>query len=121
MMWKTIMNKRHPILTQRVWKVGSGHKIPILHPSWYPPKSLVNPSILQHINIVVDLIDHENSSWKVSLVRQLYDKEDGDKILSIPISNMTYENILDKIIWPIAQNGEYNTPKAYEILLNSIK
>ncbi len=85
------------------------------------PKSLVNPSILQHINIVVDLIDHENSSWKVSLVRQLYDKEDGDKILSIPISNMTYENIPDKIIWPIAQNDEYGTPKTYEILLNSIK
>lgn len=65
------MHKNNPLLTQGVWKVGSGLNIAFKHPAWFIPKQTPSPNV----NTVAELIDQENSSWKSTTVRQLYDKE----------------------------------------------
>jgi hypothetical protein len=41
----------------------------------------------------------------------------GDKIVSIPIIKMGNQDMPDKIVWPLTQNGDYQVKSTYEVLL----
>ena len=81
--WRTIMCKDNPKLSQASWQVGRGHNIPINHPAWYKFKSTAPPLVQNQITTVADLIDQQNARWNTNLITQLYDKQDSDQILSI--------------------------------------
>ena len=80
------------------------------------PTSPSPNQILNHIQIVTDLINSTNATWKTNIINQIYDQDINHQILAIPLPKISPYSTLDKIIWLYSTTGEYQVKKAYEIL-----
>ena len=64
---------------------------------------------------VVDLIDPVSNDWDEDLIRQTMWTIDGQRILSIPISQ---HNMTDFIAWSYTKNGLFSVRSAYSVEWN---
>ena len=83
--WRNIMSQDHPQLCQATWRIGRGHNIPITHPAWFKIKPTAPHSLRNQVTTVVNLINHQNASWKTELISQHYEQQDSAQILSIKL------------------------------------
>ena len=109
------MRKPNPKLFQCSWKVSTRQNIPLQHPAWFKQKKKKNPSILVPNNYVVNQIKPSINAWDLP---SLYNKEEVESTLNIPIPKSKPSEFQDKIIWPFSTNGNFQVKKAYSILLN---
>ena len=63
---------------------------------------------------MADLIDQETKTWRVDLVRKLYQGHDGEEILYFPLPRTT--RIEDKLLWKHSTSGKYQVNKAYHLI-----
>ena len=105
--WRSIMDPPTPILKQGVWKVGRGQGIPINHPNWFQIKPDAQRQLADQITRVADLIDQDSVTWKSNLIMQLYDRNNTNQILGLPLPKTQCQNTQDQIIWPHSESGEY--------------
>ena len=95
--------------------VGDGFDIPLTHPDW--PPNLKDGSFLPFLQTgtVGDLIDHNSRSWKMDLIRSLYNHPKAVNILQMPISKINDSK--DRLMWKYSRDGNYSTKIAYKLLI----
>uniref|UniRef100_A0A2N9FN32 Uncharacterized protein n=1 Tax=Fagus sylvatica TaxID=28930 RepID=A0A2N9FN32_FAGSY len=113
------MDPPTPIRKQGVWKVGRGQDIPINHPNWFLIKPDAPRQLADQITRVADLIDQDSVTWKSDLIMQLYDRNNTNQILGLPLPKTQFQNTQDQIIWPHSESGEYQVKQAYALLHQS--
>lgn len=64
--------------------------------------------------MVTYLMDTKNRNWDVDILNDLFELEDIDHILSIPIS---YHPTEDKLIWQGEGNYAYSVKSCYRLLM----
>ena len=115
--WKNIVVSQNPALQQGRWMIGSGHQIPLAHPNWYQvPDFIFRENNLSNGSIA-DLIDQENKSWKVDLMRKIYHPQVAKEILLLLLPISKLPNMADKLIWKHSNSGDYKVKEACQLLL----
>lgn len=66
---------------------------------------------------MVDLIDTESVTWRKEVLKNLFNEEQVNKILTIPI---TSSDIKDTKIWRGDDSGEYTAKNGYRWLIQEI-
>lgn len=65
--------------------------------------------------VVAELIDHTNSKWIEEKVRECFEEEDAEAILTIPLSERRPP---DKLIWRVTKNGKFTVRSAYHLAIS---
>ncbi|KAF7142421.1 hypothetical protein RHSIM_Rhsim05G0208700 [Rhododendron simsii] len=114
--WKNIVWARELIDKGWRWQVRSGKEIHVWEDPWLSKNTNFRidrtTSRREGIKRVADLIDSDTKSWKVSLIRETFNHEDADAILSIPISYTSQQN---RKIWHPSRNGTFSVKTAYHL------
>ena len=110
------MNSTSPRLTQGSRRIGRGFNIPIPHPNQFHFKPEAPPHLQNQVSKVANLINQDTATWKSDLILQLYDRQEIEKILKLPLPRFHTPNTQDKLIWPHSMTGEYQVKKAYDLL-----
>ena len=64
---------------------------------------------------VVDLIDTVSKKWDVHLLQGLFNPQEVELIMSIPLCRSYVE---DKLVWPFTPSGTYTVKPGYRFLVN---
>ena len=110
-LWRSILWGRELFLEGSRWVVGDGSSIHISKDVWIPKRSPARSYSFcgpASISFVKDL-KCENGSWNYSLIDSLFDKEEANQILSIPVSL----GVKDRLIWHFNSSGEYSVKSGY--------
>lgn len=98
----------------KCWRVGNGKSIQIGNDSWLPSKAY--PRVLSPLPDswasakVSDLIVEEAGEWNSTVIGQLFNTEEVDLILSIPLIRRLP---VDRIMWRGTKNGRFSASNAY--------
>ncbi|KAG7955028.1 hypothetical protein I3843_11G050400 [Carya illinoinensis] len=98
-------------------RVGNGENIRIWSHKWLPKP--ITGCVQSHIKIlqaedrVCELIDKTSRGWKVDLVRQIFERDETDLILSLPISPVETD---DRLIWGYSKDGKFSIQSAYHMI-----
>ncbi|KAK6128871.1 hypothetical protein DH2020_037388 [Rehmannia glutinosa] len=65
--------------------------------------------------MVSDLIDGESKTWKTDIIRQIFNRQDADRICSMHISRRLPP---DKMFWRYTSNGNFSVKSAYQVIKN---
>ncbi|KAG8491136.1 hypothetical protein CXB51_014272 [Gossypium anomalum] len=65
--------------------------------------------------MVEDLIDSNTRSWKIELIESTFSTEVAQKILQIPLSSTTHDDLL---AWRGEQTGEYTLRSGHKLLIH---
>lgn len=100
MIWRSIWNARDLIKECIRWRVGDGKKIQIWGHKWLnTPSSFSVQSpitVLREDSKVAKLLIDDRREWNEKLVNAVFEKEEAEQILSIPLGRWWTE---DKAIW----------------------
>ncbi|KAG7967967.1 hypothetical protein I3843_08G127700 [Carya illinoinensis] len=97
-------------------RVRNGENIRIWSHKWLP--KLVTGCVQSQVKIlqaedrVCELINKSSKGWKVDLARQIFEKDEADLILSLPISPVEAE---DRLIWKNSKDGKFSVRSAYHM------
>lgn len=64
------------------------------------------------IDTVDNLMESEGGEWRTDLVERLFNSEEADKILSMPLGA---EGVSDRRIWKYTKNGAFTVRSAYHV------
>ena len=84
--------------------------------NWIPnrPAGTLVPAIQLPDNAKVDFfLSDDGSSWKENSVREAFDADTADRILSIPLSS---DGCSDFASWPHCKSGSYTVRSAYNLI-----
>ncbi|KAF7144028.1 hypothetical protein RHSIM_Rhsim05G0209000 [Rhododendron simsii] len=114
--WKSIVWARELIDKGWRWQVRSRKEIHVWEDPWLSKNTdfridRTTPR-REEIKRVANLIDSDTKSWKVSLMRETFNHEDANAILSTLIS---YTNQRDRKIWHPSRNGTFSVKIAYPL------
>ena len=112
-----------PVLKKGIcWRVGDGASIRPLRDKWIPnhPSNMVlfPPNEEQWEWRVLDLIDPFLRCWDRDSVLQIFQKEDAEAILRIPLSR---RHIPDSVMWPHTKDGIYTVKSGYHVATELLK
>ncbi|XP_026378197.1 uncharacterized protein LOC113272598 [Papaver somniferum] len=100
---------------------GSGNNIRIWHDPWIPGIPGFRPSKLSNSTVdvtrVSDLINHEDKSWNLELLSQVFPQDQVATILNIYIPLDT--EIEDKLIWLKTPSGVFFLKFVYKLLMDN--
>ena len=116
--WRAIVAGREALQSGLIKRVGDGSTISIWQDRWIPSTPTLCPQIMPGgttLDRVSELIDTENWTWRVDLVRSVFIRPDADAILNIPLRNGGGEDFL---AWAHEGNGIYSVKSAYRALVN---
>ncbi|XP_040987788.1 uncharacterized protein LOC121235507 [Juglans microcarpa x Juglans regia] len=114
--WRSVWSTLGVIRRGMRWRVGNGESISIWGQKWLPktmtgcvqtPVNGINADARVRV-----LINEVGVGWKLDLVSQVFDEEEADLILSLPISPMGAE---DRLIWDLTKDGKYTVRSAYHV------
>ncbi|KAH1072683.1 hypothetical protein J1N35_025011 [Gossypium stocksii] len=114
--WRSIYNAWELLVEGLVWRVGSGDRINIWNDYWLPGKESNRISvqkILPNWSTVNQLIKPDSNTWDSELIHQLFDETTAKRILSIPISGATVD---DMLVWKYEGSREYTVKSRYRAL-----
>ncbi|KAL0378825.1 UNVERIFIED_CONTAM: hypothetical protein Sradi_3188000 [Sesamum radiatum] len=83
----------------------------------YRVKPITPPVLLASEAVVADLIDRDSRSWKTNLIHRVFDPEDAQIILGIPIGELSRS---DSVIWHYGKEGKFSVKSAYYLQLMSL-
>ena len=102
--------------------MGDGASIRPLRDKWIPnhPSNMVlfPANEGQWEWRVSDLIDPFLRCWDRDSVLQIFQKEDAEEILRIPLSR---RNIPDSVMWPHTKDGIYTVKSGYHVAIELLK
>ncbi|KAK9988117.1 hypothetical protein SO802_028356 [Lithocarpus litseifolius] len=115
--WKAIEGVKNIIVRGSCYRIGNGAGISVWHDPWVPwingfrtlPK---HGNVEQTPLMVSQLIDQESFAWKTSLIKDLFDPESAEAILSIHLPTTSRP---DKLIWLQNPNRKFSVKLAYQL------
>ncbi|KAL0361161.1 UNVERIFIED_CONTAM: putative mitochondrial protein [Sesamum radiatum] len=114
--WRSYIGARELLLSGCRWKIGSGTSIRIWRDNWLSRSTGFTvtspPRILDPDTRVSALIDANNGNWKTELVLQVFDEEEANLIVGIPLSHVHGPDIL---VWHDSKNGVFSVNSAYHL------
>lgn len=114
--WRSILHGRDSILPNLRWSVGNGASIRIRGDCWLPMGPIYGPRAQSEPVRVADIIDQDTQSWKIPLIRDFFDEQVLQEILSVPIRPLFSE---DRIIWSATTTGTYSVKSNYYAMVKS--
>jgi hypothetical protein len=115
--WRSILKGRDLIKQGLIWRVGDGLSINIWEDPWVPRGITRRPTTHrdrhQLLERVCDLICPVTGQWDQDLVRQTFNEDDAEQILTIPI----LEGFDDFPAWHPDPKGVFSVRSAYKLRL----
>ncbi|XP_061993546.1 uncharacterized protein LOC133711437 [Rosa rugosa] len=97
--WRSISSSRDLLKENSCWQIGNGEEVNIWSDCWISGlqagRLSNNDSAMGEVSKVSDLIS-ATGVWNDALIRRLFDREEAEIILNIPLS---HRNILDRLVW----------------------
>ena len=119
--WRAIIAGRQALDVGLVKRIGDGTTTSVWEDRWLPSTVSMRPLLRPPdttINMVSDLIDYDNWSWKRDLIRATFITPDAEAILNIPLRRGGGE---DFYAWAHERSGIYSVKIAYRALVNQNK
>ncbi|XP_048493143.1 uncharacterized protein LOC125493698 [Beta vulgaris subsp. vulgaris] len=112
--WRSIWGAKALVKEGIVWRVGTGEKIKIWEDPWVHNEEsrFILGTRVQGLQFVGDLIDRETREWKLEVVREAFNEQDGKAILAIPLSECPKA---DRVAWAFTKDGNYSVKTAYMV------
>ncbi|XP_071939813.1 uncharacterized protein [Coffea arabica] len=112
--WKSFLSARELLEEGVRLRVGDGKQIDIWEDKWlldqeYGKIRSCKPQQC-HIQRVHELISDGN--WNVDMIREVFEEEDCQRILDIPISKCGGK---DRLVWSFSNSGEYTVKTGYPV------
>ncbi|XP_073367716.1 uncharacterized protein [Aegilops tauschii subsp. strangulata] len=98
-------------------RICDGTSVNIWTDQWLPGKQFLQPSVQigsATLHTVSDLVDTENWSWKVDLIRSNFTPPDADAILNLPLRQGGGD---DFWVWAHERSGSYTVKSTYRALM----
>jgi hypothetical protein len=119
--WRNFWKTRNLLNKGLLWRVGNGKNIKIWKERWLPnPMAFLVHSPSRGISddvVVVEIIDKDARCWNVSLIKEVFPKNEVVEICQIPISNF---NGTDQQIWRCTGNEDFTVKIAYHLDMNLV-
>lgn len=114
--WRSIWSAKGLLQSGLKWRIGSGLTVSIWVDFWLSARELTKIStvMVQNVNRVCDLIDHDSNCWKTELIRSFFCDDEANAIMSIPLPNNLQP---DKLIWNGEHTNVYSLRSGYRSLL----
>ncbi|KAL5566894.1 hypothetical protein UlMin_030058 [Ulmus minor] len=118
LVWRSLVWGREIIENGSRWMVGSGRNIDIFKDRWLPEPSnfkVTTPPILPGI-FKVAMLRLDNGDWNKALIEYLFNDDDANAILSLPIGSFDHDDVL---FWHFTKDGDYTVKSGYKVALES--
>ena len=115
--WKGIMAGRKALEAGLLCRICDGTSVKIWTGRWLPGKLSLQPLVQigsANLYTVSDLIDTDNWSWKVDLIRSNFTPLDADAILNLPLRQGGGD---DFWAWAHERSGSYIVKSVYHALM----
>ncbi|GAA0185918.1 hypothetical protein LIER_33206 [Lithospermum erythrorhizon] len=109
--WRSLLEGRKVLTMGIRWRVGDGKKIDIWKDPWIPRTTNFLPRGREAEGLCRVSQLPNNGQWRKDLIPTLFDPEDTQRILAMPLSRY---HIRDKIVWHHTNNGVYLTSLGYK-------
>ncbi|KAM5553802.1 hypothetical protein ABKV19_025832 [Rosa sericea] len=113
--WRSIFSTRELLKDSSYWQIGDGEMVDIWSDSWIPELPSGKPSrngiALADVTKVQDLIG-ASGIWNASLIRSLFQVEEAEVILNIPLSSRA---VSDRLVWKLERDGKFSVKSAYRL------
>jgi hypothetical protein len=113
--WQSILAGVTTFKRGYIWRVGSGEKINIYTDPWIPSspdRMIISPRNNVVYTKVSQLIDPITGMWDETLIRDIFNSVDANRILQIPLHNNGFE---DFIAWKFTKHGRFTVRSAYHL------
>jgi hypothetical protein len=114
--WRSIYNSCGLLREGLIWRIGNGSGVRIWKDKWLPHSYTFmiqsQLAILDPNATVKELIDGDKNWWNLSLLEQLFTKEEVQLILTMRVS---VSSQADVCIWRGNKNGLFSVRSAYYI------
>ena len=115
-MWRSIWNAKFLLKEGLVWRVGDRRKIKIWGEKWLPSPSthaIQTPiRILDSEAKVCDLIDPDTNWWNISLIKEIFIKEEMEMICGMAICPRSQQ---DRVVCTGNKSGLFTVRSAYHL------
>ena len=115
--WRAIIAGRDALNVGLINRIGDGSSVSVWDDKWIPgtltKKPIIKPANTS-VQFVSDLIDDENWSWRMDLVRDTFVPTDAAAILNIPLRS---GGGADFLAWAFEKSGIYVVKSAYRALM----
>ena len=115
--WRAIISERDALNVGLINRIGDGSSVYVWDDKWIPGiltmKPIVKPANTS-VQFVSDLIDDENWSWRMDLVRDTFVPTDAAAILNISLRSA---GGADFLAWAFEKSGIYTVKSAYRALM----
>jgi hypothetical protein len=115
--WRAIVAGKEALSTGLLKRIGDGFSVSIWNDRWIPGTRTMTPSVQigrDVLNRVSDLIDPENGTWKLDVVRRNFIAPEADAILNIPLRRGHGD---DFWAWSLEKSGNYTVKSAYRSIM----
>lgn len=106
MIWRSIWEARKVLMRGLRWRVGDGRTIRVWHDRWLSSNPDMKPStvgvVVNDMATVSDFMDNGTMTWRRDLLNNVFNEDDVNAILAIPISRL---RVPDKLIWHYEKSG----------------
>jgi hypothetical protein len=112
--WRSILRGLDLVKQGIIWRVGTGEGIDVWSDPWIPRGTTRRPRTpngLDEPMRVADLINQDSGQWDEDLVRFVFQHEDAEEILSIPIR----AGMEDGVAWHFDKKGIFSVKSAYRL------
>ncbi|XP_026438065.1 uncharacterized protein LOC113336631 [Papaver somniferum] len=112
--WRSISSELIFVLKNSCWCLGDGKKILIWKHRWIkelhaPPAPKPGSSTHLQYKYVHQLLSSDSTSWDIIILREIFDDNIVNLILSIPI----HASQEDMLVWLLDKNGFFSIKSAY--------
>ncbi|KAM0844529.1 hypothetical protein ACQ4PT_056984 [Festuca glaucescens] len=112
--WRSILKGIQVLKLGIIWRVGDGNNIRIWEDPWILDSSTRGPSTIHGYNQVkwvAQLINATDNSWNSQLVSTIFNPNDAEKILKIPI----FGQWSDQVACHYDSRGVFSVKSAYKV------
>ncbi|XP_042973154.1 uncharacterized protein LOC122304957 [Carya illinoinensis] len=120
-LWRSMFQSIPLVEEGLMWQVGDGTKIRIWKDKWLLRNSsnrIQSPVVVLHEDAVVaELIDVHTRWWNMDLLRTMFQEDDVQEILKLPLCFLPHP---DTLMWKGTVNGLFSVRSAYHLHKQSL-
>lgn len=116
--WRSVLKGINLLKKGIIWRIGNGESVDIWNDPWLPRGTTRRPSTVQEqtmLRRVSELINPATTQWDEVLVRNVFNHEDAEVILSITLGSRSD----DFVAWHFDPKGVFSVKSAYKVFVHS--